>query len=416
MKSLFLALIAVAALILAPVLATAQTDQTAAANPPISQPLVREGSLAVALAEALQLGTVTDEAGAESMLSSGGVAPKNGWIADYPVTPEIVGDLQNAVVLSAESGKLKMNKDDAVLAFQDVADKYGLWVKEGESAGAAEVPEAPSYSDNPELNDYYYDEGPPMVTYYAPPPAYAYLYDWVLYPFWWSDVWFPGFFVLVDFDTTIFVHGHHEHFSNHFFDHDRDRFARISPEHRFHRGAFAANGKEFRGAEVHGRRDVAGGMNAITRWRSGFSTDRRSVNVSPGGSTQVRQPYREGTRRTFIAPSVGGRVTTGLPATNSFGQFHASNSFGRQNVPARVAPPVNSMRSSGSYNRPFQGSRTFGAARSWGGGQSFGGFRGSSGTYSRPTVNGGTFGPVSHWGGGQSFGGFGGHSGGGFRR
>lgn len=414
MKSLFVALIAVVALILAPVLAAAETVQTATVNPPISQPLVREGSLAVALAQALQVGTVTDEAGAESMLSSAGIVPKNGWIADYPVTPEIVGDLQNAVVLAAESGKLRMSKDDAVSAFQDVADKYGLWVKEGdESSGAAEVSSAPSYSDNPELNTYYYDEGPPVVTYYAPPPAYAYLYDWVPYPFWWSDVWFPGFFVLGDFDTTIIVHGHHEHFSNHFFDHDRDRFARIAPEHRFHRGAFAANGKGFRGAEVHSRRDVTGGMNAITRWRSGFSASRRSFNVSPGGATQIRQPYR-GT--SSIAPSGGRRVTIGQPATNSFRQFHASNSFGRQNVPERVAPPVNSIRSSGSYSRPFQGSRTFGAAHSWGGGQSFGGFRGSSGSYSRPTVNGGTFGPVSHWGGGQSFGGFRGHSGGGFRR
>lgn len=412
MKSLLI-LIAVLALILTPVLAMGQADQTAAAtNPPISQPLVREGSLAVALAQALQIGTVTDEAGAESMLSSAGIAPKNGWIADYPVTPEIVGDLQNAVVLSAESGKLKMNKDDAVLAFQDVADKYGLTVKEDESGGAAEVPSAPSYYDNPELNDYYYDEGPPMVTYYAPPPAYAYLYDWVPYPFWWSDFWFPGFFVLVDFDTTIFVHGHHEHFSNHFFDHDRDRFARISPEHRFHRSAFAARGKEFRGAEVHDRRDVTGGMNAITRWRSGYSTGSRSFNVSPGGRTQVRQPYRGAS----IASSGGRRVTIGQPATNWFSQFHASNSFGRQNVPARVAPPVSSMRSSGSYSRPFQGSRTFGAARSWEGGRSFGGFSGSAGSYSRPSVNGGTFGPVSHWGGGHSFGGFRGSAGGGFRR
>ncbi len=412
MKSLFLILIAVLALILAPVIATGQTDQAAATNPPISQPLVREGSVAIALAQALQVGTITDEAAAESMLSSAGIAPKNGWIADYPVTPEIVGDLQNAVVLAAESGKLKMSKDDAVSAFQDVADKYGLSVKEDESGGAAYASSAPSYSDNPELNDYYYDEGPPMVTYYAPPPAYAYLYDWVPYPFWWSDVWFPGFFVLVDFDTTIFVHGHHEHFSNHFFDHDRDGFARISPEHRFHRGAFDAKGKEFRGAEVHGRRDVTGGMNAITRWRSGFSTANRSFNVPPGGGTQVRQPYRGAS----IAPSGGRRVTIGQPATNSFRQFHASNSFGQQNVPARVAPPVNSMRSSGPYSRSFQGRRSMEATPHWEGGHSFGGFRGSSGTYSRPTVNGGTFGPVSHWGGGQSFGGFRGSSGGGFRR
>jgi hypothetical protein len=379
MKSLLMALIAAFALIFAPGIAVGQMDEAAGTTPPISQPLVREGSLAVALAQALQVGTVTDEAAAESLLSSAGISPRNGWIADYPVTPEIIGDLHNEVVVAAESGKLKMNKEDAVSAFQDVADKYGLSVKEEESGGAGEVSPAPSYSDNPEINDYYYDEGPPVVTYYAPPPAYAYLYDWVPYPFWWSDFWFPGFFVLVDFDRTVIVHGHHHHFSNHFFDRDRDRFARIAPEHRFHEGSSAGDRNGFRGGAVRGRRDVAGGMSAITRWRNGFSTGSRSFNVSTGGGTQVRQPYRGRTRGTFIAPSGGHRVTTGEAALNSSRQFHPSSNIRQQNAPARIAPSVNSMRPSGSYNRSFGGGRTFSGASHWEGGHSFGGFRGSSG-------------------------------------
>src|SRR3974377_1091063 len=54
--------------------------------PPISPPLVREGAFAVDLAVALNLGQPSSEAEAESMLGEVGIAPRNGWIADYPLT------------------------------------------------------------------------------------------------------------------------------------------------------------------------------------------------------------------------------------------------------------------------------------------------------------------------------------------
>jgi hypothetical protein len=41
-------------------------------------------------------------------------------------------------------------------------------------------------------------------------PDYAYLYTWVDYPFWWSNYWFPGFFVLADFHIKTNWH-HHGH-------------------------------------------------------------------------------------------------------------------------------------------------------------------------------------------------------------
>ena len=46
------------------------------------------------LAEALKLGPVADEAKAEELLSGLGIEPKNGWIAEYPVTPEVLGDIE----------------------------------------------------------------------------------------------------------------------------------------------------------------------------------------------------------------------------------------------------------------------------------------------------------------------------------
>jgi len=68
-----------------------QSGETAKQPPPISQTLVREGDFAVKLAESLKMGKPQGEAEAESMLASAGVAPKNGWIADYPLTPDIIG-------------------------------------------------------------------------------------------------------------------------------------------------------------------------------------------------------------------------------------------------------------------------------------------------------------------------------------
>jgi hypothetical protein len=59
--------------------------------PPVGQALQREGNFAVKLVSALALGNTEDEVEAESRLAEAGIAPRNGWIADYPVTPDIIG-------------------------------------------------------------------------------------------------------------------------------------------------------------------------------------------------------------------------------------------------------------------------------------------------------------------------------------
>jgi hypothetical protein len=206
-------------------LAMAQPEQMKAGNLPLEQPLIREGDLAMKLVEALKLGTPESETEAESTLSSVDITPRNGWIADYPVTPDIVDELQGAVGEAAESGKIAVAKEVALKTFRDVMNGYNLSVKADTSGKGNDETTGPNYPDSSVENNYYYDEGPPVVTYYTPPPDYAYLYAWVPYPFWWWDVWFPGFFILVDFD----VHGdRHRHGHNHDRDHDRDRGKRIS--------------------------------------------------------------------------------------------------------------------------------------------------------------------------------------------
>src|SRR5512139_1222204 len=64
--------------------------------PPVAQPLVREGDLAIQLAALYGLGAPANETEAEDLLSSAGIIPLNGWISDYPVTPEILGQLKEA--------------------------------------------------------------------------------------------------------------------------------------------------------------------------------------------------------------------------------------------------------------------------------------------------------------------------------
>ena len=98
----------------------AQPEPNLTEAPPAGQSLVREGSFAAKLVEALKIGPVKSEAEAESTLSSMGIAPHNGWIADYPVTPDIIGELQNAIGAAVDSGKLAMHKDEAMRAFQDL--------------------------------------------------------------------------------------------------------------------------------------------------------------------------------------------------------------------------------------------------------------------------------------------------------
>jgi hypothetical protein len=83
------------------------------------------------------------------------------------------------------------------------------------------------------VNNYYHNEGPPVMTYYTPPPDFYNLYAWVPFPFWWSGFWFPGFFVLHDFHKTVIVDRRPVFVSNHFRDVRVHRVFRIDPGERF---------------------------------------------------------------------------------------------------------------------------------------------------------------------------------------
>ncbi|MGA2467696.1 MAG: hypothetical protein ABSH06_25540 [Thermodesulfobacteriota bacterium] len=312
-----------------------QPEQAAAKAPSVSQQLIPEGDFALKLASGLKLGTPTTEVQAEDMLMAVGIAPKNGWIADYPMTPIIIGQVRNTVVAAAALNKLPMGKDEALQTFEGLTAEFGLAIAPGpEQYAEGQPPSDSEYVPPPVINEYYYTEGPPVVTYYPPPWDYYYLYGWVPYPFWCSGFFFPGFFILNDFH----IHHHHHLVSNHFIDPKTHASLRVDPTTR-----------------------PAG--TAATRTLGGTSPRGFASRQARMGATSIFN--RSANSRTLSQPGNMGRQYRGLqnPSTGS------GRSFSR------------------SFSSPS--SRSFGAP-STGGRSSFGGYRG--GGYSGGSHGGGGFG------------------------
>ncbi|MBA4373292.1 MAG: hypothetical protein C0402_10595 [Thermodesulfovibrio sp.] len=260
------------------------------ASPPVEAALVREGDFALKLVEALGMGQAGSETEAESMLGAVGIAPRNGWIADYPVTPDIIGELRDSISYAAQTKTISMDSVSALKALEDVQAAENLSVVPAEEDTAASGTQTPAggYPDQTVIDNYYYDQGPPVVTYYAPPADYYYLYSWVPYPFWWGSVSFGGYFILNDFHKHVRRHGHSRHFSNHFNDTRDHRVFRIDPvkrnSGRTYSGIGAPKSRKFLNT---GRRGA--GSNIFNSGR-----DRSSDNPPPPGRIAPRGERRSG--------------------------------------------------------------------------------------------------------------------------
>jgi hypothetical protein len=353
----------------------AESDQMPAGTPPVAQSLIPEGDFALKLAPELKLGTPDNEAQAEDMLTSVGIAPRNGWIADYPVTPDILGELQNDVAMAADSKKLPMVKDEALNAFQNLISEFGLAVTPGSPGNYAQSQPQP---DPTVINNYYYEEGPPVVTYYPPPWDYDYLYAWVPYPFWYSGFFFSGFFVLHDFNIVVAGHHgfHHSHLiSNHFTDLRTHSVFRIDPRTRMtgrHANPSVSRFQGFNSTDArkgassifersHGRQ--FGSMNpafqspsrgqvpanrgaadpsTIDRANQGFrspSSIGSQSNMHSSGQANIQRPSEgfsrsSSTPRSFSTPSFSGRGSSGESHTGSFGGFHGGSFGGSHGSPS----------------------------------------------------------------------------------
>ncbi len=410
---------------------------------PVTPPIAREGDFAVRLLETLGLGSAKDEVEAESLLASKGIAPGNGWIADYPVTPTVLGELREAVLTASASGSLPMDGASASAAFDSLAMELGMAPDQtaGDtyaSAGAEVVPPPPvtSVGEYPAYYDTYYTDGPPIYTYYAPPYAYYSLYDWVPWPFYFTGVHFSGYFVLRDFHRHCrwndrflargFVRGDrfkNRFLSNHRFDSVQGRTARVRPAVAFRdlsrAGLDATRGlnRGSGGSSVAGVRGLSGqglggGRRDLLSSQEAARTDLSSVSRRSEGFG----------RRASVQNSLRERGSDGsLDFRNN--TRSSSESFGNRRTDALRLGSFS--RGSGDAlrgDRAFRGSggsgfRTFGSSggREGGSFRSFNASGGGGGGSFRSFRSSGSF------GGGASFrsfnsggGGFSGRGGGGF--
>jgi len=303
----------------------AEPEQAGAKAPPVSQQLIPEGDFALKLATDLKLGAPTTEVQAEDLLMAVGIAPQNGWIADYPMTPIIIGQVRNAVVAAAALNKLPMGKEEALQTFEGLTAEFGLAIVPGPDQYAeGQPPSSSEYLPPPAIDEYYYIEGPPIVTYYPPPWDYYYLYGWVPYPFWCSGLFFPGFFILNDFH----IHHHHHLISNHFIDPRTHTSLRVDPTTRTS-GTAATHTTRGAGSRGYASSEARRGAMSIFS-RSANRTLNRSGNTgrqyrgfqnpSTASGRSFSGSFGSPSGRTFSAPSTNGR--------GSFGGYHGGGYSG----------------------------------------------------------------------------------------
>ena len=333
----------------APVHAQSPLGQTGL--PPIAAPLIREGELAMKLHPALGLGLASDEITAESRLGDAGIMPRNGWIADYPVTPDVVGELQRAVADAADAGLLNLNRDQALNQLDYVSALTN--VSTVSYGGNATYPAAPSdagyYPDATALNNYYNSEGPPIYTYFAPPDDYYGLYSFVPYPFLSSGFLFPGFFILRDFHRTVRVHGRPYYCSNHFRYAGSNQIGRIDPIARLGQAGASSTGVPYAGgrtAAPSARTVGTGGNVSHGRSLHGAATPSHRIN---GFSNVPRQSFAAASHGTVAAgPSYNSGMTAfPSPSPISLQTWHrrltAADSPGRfitETEAFQVTPPA----------------------------------------------------------------------------
>ena len=355
MKKLSAIAMALALLLMSSPAAYPQAKRTITTPPPVAPTLVREGDFATRLVSALEIGMAENETEAETLLGSAGIAPINGWISDYPITPDILGELQDAVAGAADSNRLPMGKDEALEVLDNVSADFGLYVltdTSGEYAGTP-APISPQYTEPKVINNYYYNEGPPVVTYYPPPTDYLYLYAWVPYPFWYSRFSFSGFFILHDFHKVSIIHKRAVVVTNKVFHRQHRRFYKIDPVKRRGGRSLRAVARRTYGRPLFTAEARRGARSILQRSHDRMASQRRLVkrNVAILKSPKVFK----GRPRTEIARQT--RARSDLIGVRA-------KTFPRQEVqrahsdPARFfrAPGINKGRSS---SLPSMGERGF---------------------------------------------------------
>lgn len=389
-------------------------------------PLLRSGDFAISLAEALGLGVVNDEVEAQSLLAARGIAPRNGWFANYPVTPLVMGELRETVINSSESGRLAVTKSEALTAFDGLALDLGLAVDPSggqayaeaappgsESPPGGEPPpgEAPYGEPPPGAESYYYGGEPPIMAYYPPPPAYLSYYDWVPYPFYYSGFPFSGFFILTDFHRIHRHKFHGKHFHGKHFDHVNRSGRRLISNQRFDRGlgqtvrvrpraalraerlAATLDRRAARAAATGRALDAGAGVGrtSVTTAVNNSGAGSAVSSSGTGGSDSLRASRRaerlerasairgnSGTGRSLRGSELSRGESERARGMNALRERRSSNDFrpsGSSGRGSRSFQSSDSFRSGGDFNRSRESFRRGGGSS--GSSDSFRGARGS---------------------------------------
>ncbi|RJR51756.1 MAG: hypothetical protein C4576_03120 [Desulfobacteraceae bacterium] len=206
--------------------ADSATSKIVQKAPPIAPPVVPEGAFAVELVNRLRIGAEF----AEEMLSSAGIEPNNGWLSEYPVTPDILLEIENRVIEASKTGRIGLDEQQARSALADLKADLGL------NVGGA----PPPGSDNRHakasapvgVDGLYSENGPPVITYYPPPKPYYDMYAWVPSPFWSDGISFEGFFLLRDFYRLVPFRQQTFVVTNRFFDPVLQKLVVVNPIRR----------------------------------------------------------------------------------------------------------------------------------------------------------------------------------------
>jgi hypothetical protein len=274
-----------------------------------------------------------------------------------------------------------MGPEKATRLLYEQASQMNLPVPAGPESKAAAMPTAPA---QPDIYNYYTGYGPPIITYYPPPPAYFYLYAWVPYPVWWYGFYYPGFYICNNFSTTVVVNSRTAFVRNRFVDPVTRRVVRVEPVRRTgrdtvrhgtilrtHDGRTYRNVREMRQGIVYGddqkggrgshasRPPGAGGFRSPDDRRSAQDIYRRSLERQ-GTAGQVGRPVGDEKRRSPQG-AIGG------PAFAP--QWSDNRSYERRsgNVESSTGTPGRSPRSydypAGRESRQFSGSAPGGGPR-----------------------------------------------------
>ena len=141
------------------VLCTARAEHTE--NSAVSSGLAREGDFAIKLAEVLKLGTARTRLKQRTCWLQPVSHRKNGWIADYPLTPDIIGEVRTSISLALDSRKIAMKKDEASLAVQVLIDNQ------------RKLQDSASQEQTSEYGDYLSASHEAYDPYYSPEPYYS---------------------------------------------------------------------------------------------------------------------------------------------------------------------------------------------------------------------------------------------------